>query len=136
MSDSGGPRGYTAGPWSCTGGTLARKRLAVPNGAHIICSVTNSAQQPTLTLIKVVRNGNTGASTSATAWQLSAVGPRTISGVSDSAAVTQALVPVGTYDLTQSSPAGFRPLRLGVFGCGQVHPGRHGHLEPRRSRGL
>ena len=108
LSESGGPRGYAAGPWSCTGGTLARNRLSVPNGAHIICSVTNSAQQPTLTLIKVVRNGHTGASASATAWQLSAVGPRTITGVSDSAAVTQALVPVGTYDLAESGPAGFR----------------------------
>ena len=122
LSDSGGPRGYTAGPWSCTGGTLARNRLAVPNGAHIICSVTNAAQQPTLTLIKVVRNGNTGASTSATAWQLSAVGPRTISGVSDSAAVTQALVPVGTYDLTQSGPAGFRSSDWVCSGAARFTP--------------
>ncbi|WP_344802490.1 hypothetical protein [Microlunatus ginsengisoli] len=108
LSESGGPRGYVAGAWSCSGGTVTRNRLAAVNGAAVVCTVTNSAQEPALTLIKVVRGGAGGTAASPSAWQLGAAGPRTIGGVSGSAAVTRVPLPIGTYDLTESGPSGFR----------------------------
>ena len=123
LSESGGPRGYAAGSWSCAGGTLAHNRLTVTPGADVVCTIVDSAQQPALTLIKLVHDGGSGVATPGTAWQLSAVGPRTISGVTGSAAVTRVPLPVGTYDLTESGPAGFRSSDWLCTGADGFTPG-------------
>ena len=108
LSESGGPAGYTAGAWTCTGGTVTGNNVVVPNGGTVSCTITNTAQQPQLTLVKIVDNGATGATTSATAWTLSAVGPQSITGVTGSATITNAPLPIGQYDLTESGgPAGY-----------------------------
>ncbi len=107
LAESGGPAGYTASAWSCTGGTLTGSSVSVVNGANVTCTITNTAVQPRLTLVKVVDNGTTGATTAATAWTLSAAGPSTISGATGSGAVTSAAVPVGTFDLSEAGPAGY-----------------------------
>ena len=57
------------------------------------CTITNTAVTPTLTLVKVVDNGTTGATTPATAWTLTAAGPTPISGTTGAAAVTDAAGP-------------------------------------------
>ena len=81
--------------------------MVVPPGGAVRCTITNTATSPTLTLVKVVDNGNTGATTPATAWELSAAGPTPISGASGSGAVTAAPVQVGTYTLAESGPLGY-----------------------------
>ncbi|WP_105186316.1 VWA domain-containing protein [Micropruina glycogenica] len=107
LSESGGPAGYTASTWSCTGGTLTGNSLVLPNGASATCTITNTAIQPRLTLVKVVDNGTTGATTAATAWTLTAAGPSTITGATGSGTVTNAAVPVGTFNLSEAGPAGY-----------------------------
>ena len=106
LSESG-PTGFTPGSWVCQGGVVTGSRVVVPPGGTVSCSITNVAVSPTLTLVKVVDNGTTGATTPATAWTLSAGGPTPITGATGSAPVTQAAVQVGTYTLSESGPAGY-----------------------------
>jgi uncharacterized repeat protein (TIGR01451 family) len=42
LAESGGPTGYTAGAWSCTGGTLTGNSLVLAAGETATCSITNT----------------------------------------------------------------------------------------------
>ena len=107
LSESDGPTGYTASAWSCIGGTVTGGTVTVAEGQNPICSVTNTAVAPTLTLVKQVDNQHGGTAEPA-AWTLIAAGPATISGTTGTAPVTKATVPVGSYDLSESvGPAGY-----------------------------
>ncbi|KKQ92426.1 MAG: hypothetical protein UU16_C0006G0028 [Candidatus Woesebacteria bacterium GW2011_GWA2_40_7] len=44
--------------------------VAIPNGGEATCTVTNTAIAPTLTVIKIVENGNTGATFSSSDFQM------------------------------------------------------------------
>jgi hypothetical protein len=62
---------------------------------------------PVLTLVKTINSDNGGTAV-ATAWTLTASGPTTtISGPTGDSAVTNVTVPVGTYNLSESSVAGY-----------------------------
>jgi hypothetical protein len=53
--------GYTAGTWSCNGGTLVGSTLTLTEGeTGVTCTITNDDSAPTLTLIKDVVNDNGG----------------------------------------------------------------------------
>ncbi len=107
LSESG-PPGFTAGTWSCQGGVVSgAARVIVPVQGTVVCQITNQAVAPTLTLVKVVDNGTSGATAVPTDWTLSAAGPTPISGATGSAAVTNAAVQVGTYTLGESGPPGY-----------------------------
>jgi fimbrial isopeptide formation D2 family protein len=108
LSESGGPAGYTASDWVCEGGDVTGSTVTVANGADVTCTITNTAQQPTLTLVKTVTNDD-GGSAAPTAWALSAAGPTPgISGATGSGAVTNVPVQVGDYDLSESGgPPGY-----------------------------
>ena len=72
-----------------------------------VCPPPPAPQQATLTLKKIVNNVNGGNATT-NEWTLSAAGPVNISGISSSADVTNKLVPIGTYTLSEIAvnPAG------------------------------
>ncbi|MGC5165997.1 prealbumin-like fold domain-containing protein [Luteimicrobium sp. DT211] len=107
LSESGGPAGYTAGDWSCTGGTLTGSSLTLANGGSATCTLDNDDQPAHLTLVKTVTNDDGGTAVP-TQWTLTAGGPTPISGVTGSAAVTGATVDAGTYTLSESGgPAGY-----------------------------
>jgi uncharacterized repeat protein (TIGR01451 family) len=72
-----------------------------------------------LTLIKVVIN-DSGGTAVATDWTLTAEGPATISGTTGDPAITNAPVPPGTYDLSESGPAEYVPTDLTCDGGVQV----------------
>ncbi len=58
LSESG-PDGYTASDWVCTdGGTQVDATIALALDEDVTCSITNTAIQPTLTLVKVVQGGS------------------------------------------------------------------------------
>ncbi len=101
-----GPAGFTAADWSCTGATVVAGRLTVTTADDVACTITNTAVAPTLTLVKEVDNGKGGTAEPAD-WQLTAAGPVTIEGATGDAAVTGAVVEVGSYDLSESGPAGY-----------------------------
>src|SRR4029078_1280660 len=72
LSESAGPSGYTAGSWSCTGGTFtAPDQIAVANGESASCEITNSDQAAHLTLTKNVSNTHGGTAVAAD-WTLTA----------------------------------------------------------------
>ena len=116
LTESGGPAGYTASAWSCTGATLTGATVAVPNGGNVSCTITNTVVQPTLTLVKVVNNATTGGTAVPANWTLSAVnGGTLISGPGNSPSVTNQPVPVGDYLLSEAGgPDGYAP---GSWAC-------------------
>ncbi len=86
----------------------APARSPWPRASAATCTITNTAITPTLTLVKVVDNGTTGATAVPTDWNLAAAGPTPLSGVSGAPAVTAAPVQVGAYALSESGgPTGY-----------------------------
>ncbi len=104
-----GPSGFDQGNWVCQGGVVNGDVVTLPPGGNVICTITNTAQTPTLTLVKTVNNGDGLGTESATSWTLSAVGETPISGATGSATVTNARVAVGEYLLSESGPGGYTP---------------------------
>ena len=107
LTESGGPAGYTAGDWSCTGGALTGATVVVPTGGDVECRINNNDQPAELTLVKVVENGTTGGTAGVTDWTLNADGPTPIDGVTGDPSVTDATVDAGTYALGEAGPAGY-----------------------------
>ncbi len=116
LGEHGGPAGYTDLGWHCvvTGTTDvvavdANDGITVGNGADITCYVTNDDQPATLTLTKIVNNddgGNAGpgdftlkATNNGQEYELSGAG-----GAATSTA------PAGTYELSETGPAGYTPM--------------------------
>ncbi len=59
-----GPSGYAPSSWVCPGATeTAGGIVTVTTGDDVTCTITNDDQPATLTLVKVVDNGETGATT-------------------------------------------------------------------------
>ena len=62
--------GYTAGSWSCTGGTLVGSTVTLTEGeTNVTCAITNDDIAPTLKLVKSVINDN-GGNAVADDWML------------------------------------------------------------------
>ncbi len=99
LSESGGPAGYAAGAWSCVGGTLVGDQLTLALGGSAVCSITNDDEAPSLTLVKQVTNDNGGAAVPGD-WTLTATG------------YDAASPDAGTYDLSESGPAGYTQTSL------------------------
>ncbi|MGH1561951.1 prealbumin-like fold domain-containing protein [Mumia sp. DW29H23] len=106
LAEDGGPPGYTASDWDCGGAVVAASIVTVPNGADVTCTITNTFDAPTLTLVKEVVNDDGGAA-QATAWTLTATGPNTLTGVTGSDAVTGVAVSPGAYALDETGPSGY-----------------------------
>jgi len=113
LSESG-PAGYTSSAWDCGTAELTDGVVTVGVGQEITCEITNTAQDASLTLVKTVDNGQTGATAVASDWALSASGPTAVSGVSSG---TKSTVKVGSYSLTESGPAGYT---ASAWNCGDV----------------
>ena len=112
LSESTGPANYTASTWSCTGGqTGTEAKVTVALGADITCTITNEDDAPKLTLNKVVVGGTSPES----AFTLTATGnpvtsPATLTGpgaAGNTDVVSGATFDAGTYDLSETGPAGY-----------------------------
>ena len=112
LSESGGPTGYTASQYSCVKNAdapVSGNSITLAGGDVATCTITNDDDVPTtatLTLQKTVVTDNGGTAVE-TAWTLSASGPTPISGIEDSASVTNAVVNPGSYNLSESGPPGY-----------------------------
>ena len=99
--------GYAASAWSCVGGTQTGSSVALALGESATCTIVNDDVPATLTLVKQVVNDN-GGTAAATDWTLTAAGPTTgVSGPTGDPAVTARPVSAGSYDLSESGPAGY-----------------------------
>ena len=116
--------GYSqAGDWSCVGGTQNDgDTITIGLDEDVTCTVTNNDIPPSLTLIKVVDNGDGDVGTSvATDWILSATGPTGFSGttgVSSDASFDQ-----GSYDLSESGPGAYVASNWNCVGDGNQTDG-------------
>ena len=109
LAEADGPAGYTASPWNCTGATSTTgTTVELQAGDAATCTITNTDQPSTLTLVKTVTNDDGGTAVE-TDWTLTATGATTtISGPSGDPLVTDASVPSDTYALSESGgPAGY-----------------------------
>lgn len=105
LSESGGPSGYTASSWVCTGGTQLGNTITLATGESATCVITNDDVEPSLTLQKVVVNDNGGSATMAD-WTVTATGPTGFSG-SGPIVANGVSFDAGSYDLSESGPAGY-----------------------------
>ena len=95
--------GYTAGSWSCVGGTFtAPNQIAVALSQSATCTIDNNDQTAHLKLVKTVTNNNGGSATP-TAFTLSASGPTPISG----AGGAENNVNAGSYTLSETNLPGY-----------------------------
>jgi uncharacterized repeat protein (TIGR01451 family) len=100
---------------------VATYNLTPKPGDDITCTYTNTPRAK-LTLAKTVVNDD-GQSALASAWTLTATSASaTISGVTGAAAVTAAIVPTGTYTLTEAGPAGYVRTGLACSGAADGNP--------------
>jgi uncharacterized repeat protein (TIGR01451 family) len=113
-----------SGPGATTGlpsaSAVSTYNLTPAPGDDITCTYTNTPKAK-LTLAKTVINDQ-GQTAVASAWTLSATGPTTISGITGAGAVTGAIVPTGTYTLSESGPTGYVQTGLVCSGAADGNP--------------
>lgn len=112
LTSPSGPSGYTASAWVCTGGTQNGAAVTIALGQNVTCTITNTAVPSTLTLVKIVDNGDTGAIGQPSDWTLTAApqnipGQTAVTGAGGTPAVTNRLVRVGGYELSEAGPLGY-----------------------------
>jgi hypothetical protein len=95
--------GYTAGNWG--GDCAANGSVTLSAGQNKTCTITNTDDAPSLTLVKVVDNDNGGTATPAN-FTLTATGPTGFAGVGPSVS-NGASFDAGAYALTESALAGY-----------------------------
>jgi hypothetical protein len=100
LSETGTVAGYTNGTtWNCGTGRTAVTSVTLAKGENVRCTITNTRDTGTLTLLKIVSGGNQ----SITSWTLTATGPTTgVTGTSGASAVTNAPVATGEYSLAET----------------------------------
>ena len=110
LSESVGPANYTAGSWSCLGGSLIGDQLTLLSGQSATCTINNNDNAPKLRLVKSVTNDNGGTSV-ATNWTLTATGTgQSPSNLSGQGSVNSGVnFKADTYTLGESGPVGYSP---------------------------
>lgn len=89
-------------------------------GDNITCTYVHTPRAM-LTLAKSVVNDD-GLTSVATDWTLKATGPTTIIGTSGATAVTNAVVPAGTYTLSETGPVAYLMTSLACSGGADTDP--------------
>ena len=107
LAESGGPSGYTAGAWSCDGGSLSGNRITLAAGDNVTCTITNDDQPGTLTVVKHVVNDNGGTATAGD-FTMNVTGtgadPASFPGNENGTTVT---LHAGSYSVGESGPTGY-----------------------------
>lgn len=112
-----GPGATTSLPVDLAVSTYA---LTPAPGDDITCTYSHTPRAM-LTLAKVVVNDD-GLTRVASDWTLKATGPTTFFGTSGSAAVTNVVVPVGTYTLSETGPVTYLMTGLACSGTADADP--------------
>jgi len=99
--------GTMQGAWQTGLNTIIVHVKSSPGTEAFLAYITTTAIcLPKLTLRKDVVNDN-GGTIAESAFTLRAAGPATIQGVMGTPAITNATVPIGTYALSETGPAGY-----------------------------
>lgn len=108
LSETGGPSGYDPLGWNCSGAAAVNGVIQVAPASDVVCVITNAAITPSLTLVKVVDNGDRGHA-ELSDFELKARGPgnAALSGPSGSEFVTDMQLPPGDYIFSEDGPTGY-----------------------------
>uniref|UniRef100_UPI002379C1E1 DUF6923 family protein n=1 Tax=Chelativorans sp. YIM 93263 TaxID=2906648 RepID=UPI002379C1E1 len=115
LSETNQP-GYTASDYSCVvdgGAPVSGNAITLDNEQVAVCTITNDDEPGTLTLRKTLVN-NDGGIAGVEDFILTASGPANISGPTGDPAVTDAVIPAGSYALGETGPAGYT---AGTYRC-------------------
>ncbi len=120
------PKSFTASDWSClafgaTTPTVIKSSIALALGDNYTCTITNTAVQPKLTVIKHVDNGNTGGTKTAGEFTMNVTGSTvsTPSFAGSEAPGKTVTLNVGTYGVDESFVSGYSKT-LGTDCSGSV----------------
>lgn len=108
LSESGGPNGYTASNWVCTGGGVQNENsITLGLGDNVTCTITNDDNTARLTVIKNVVNNN-GGDYEADDFTMGVTG----TNVSDTEfpgneSGTTITLNAGSYSVGESGPSGY-----------------------------
>ncbi|MDO4682498.1 MAG: hypothetical protein Q4B17_06885 [Lautropia sp.] len=97
---------YVAGAWQCDAGSLDGNRLTLAQGEHASCTINNTDQPVSLTLVLAVLNAHGGTATERDT-SVSANGPDSIHGISGTKPVTVVPVRPGVYQLAEPTLPGY-----------------------------
>ena len=104
-----GPDGYDSDGYVCTGNPRPVDTVTIDVGDNMTCTITHTARNATLSLVKTVTN-DSGGTAVPTDWTLTAIGPLLITGPSGASEVTDRIVPIGNYVLSESDgPSQYTP---------------------------
>jgi hypothetical protein len=102
--------GYTAGAWSCDGGTQGGSNITLSAGQNVTCTINNNDNAAHLIVIKHVDNGTTGATTLASAFTTSITGVTTAApsaAGAEAPGVDNTLTTVGAYSVDEGAHVGY-----------------------------
>lgn len=112
-----GPATHTAGTWSCVDGqgsvTVSAGEVELAMGQDVTCTITNTAIAPELTLVKIVDPENAQDGPEAFTLTATPVGIAGQDPLSGPGPTVSSAVKVGSYDLSESGPAGYDPSEAG-----------------------
>lgn len=108
LSETGGPSGYEALGWACSGAAWSDDVVTITPGTDVFCTATNAAILPTLTLVKQVDNAGRGRAVPGD-FELKSRGPgnAALSGPTGSSLVTAFMIPPGDYIFSEDGPGGY-----------------------------
>jgi len=106
LSESGGPSGYTPGPWGCVDAagapvTVTNDTVTLANGDNVTCTIDNDDNASGLTLVKNVQTDHGGVAVAGD-WQLFAGAIEFVTGIAQDIAA-------GVYTLSETGPDGYEP---------------------------
>ncbi|HWT56204.1 MAG TPA: SdrD B-like domain-containing protein [Candidatus Microsaccharimonas sp.] len=101
LSETGGPSDYTAGAWSCDGGTLSAGTITLGLAQNVTCTITNTRDTGTLTVNKVIN-----PSTDTGLFNLSIAGPTSYTKADQGNGGSTGAQTVDTGSYTVSETAG------------------------------
>ncbi len=120
VSESGGPSGYAL---TYSGDCSSSGDVTVPAGQTKTCTLTNSDQPATLTVVKHVQNTHGGTASAGdftmTIDGVTASGGNSFAGA-ESPGVTKTLTSVGSYNVTESSVPGYTQLSASADCSGTI----------------
>ena len=109
LSESG-PGGYSAGSWSCTGGSKNGNQITLMAGQTATCTITNSDIQPQLVVKKTVVNNNGGTAVSSNFTMTVTGNSANPSSFPGSPTGTSVYLNAGSYSVAESGPSGYAGL--------------------------
>lgn len=105
LTESAGPSGYTAGDWSCDGGTQVGNTVKLDNGQSSTCTIINSSQKGKIKIVKNTLGGNDNFGFTLTGDTSLTPSITTVDGSGNSGELD---IKAGSYSLSENEKSGWK----------------------------